>query len=149
MAEGREALRVELAAGRRRIDRAHARRAGRRGLGPVRAAEDVEEGLAAAQRLAHPVRILDAIPDHRDARLGCRRGRAARGKRGEHQGDQDLHPSSIRATSRPSAYFTPTMRPFRRARSRYISLSSPRAPNWLEWAAIDAILSSMVSLTST
>src|SRR5262245_2706758 len=66
VAEGGEALQVALAARRRRVERAHARRALRRRLHAVRAAEDVEEVLAARERLAHRVRLLDPVPDHRD-----------------------------------------------------------------------------------
>src|SRR5687767_1699081 len=116
--EGREALRIALGARLGRVDGAYARRALRHRLRPVRAAEDVEERLAAAQRLAHRLGILDPVPDDGDARIG--RGCRTAGKRKQDRGAQEPHlqAKSMRPTSRPSAYFTPTMRPFRRAMSR-------------------------------
>src|SRR5688572_3730480 len=145
MAERGEALQVAPVARRRRVDRADARPALHRRLVPLRAAEDVEEVLAPGERLARRVRLLHAIPHHRDAGIGRRRGGTAGQEKDEKKNSQA---SSIRPTSRPSAYLTPTMRPPSRAMSRNISASRPRVPNWLACAAIASILASMVSVTS-
>src|SRR5574339_52790 len=149
VAERGEALHVALAARRGRVDRAHRGRARLARLLAVRAAHDVEEVLAPGERLAHLVRLLDAVPHHRHVLAFLRQLRRAAVQDDGQRGEQKPHATSSRPTSRPSAYFTPTMRPFRRATSRNSSVSSPRAPNWLACTSMACILSSMVSVTST
>src|SRR6185369_8680468 len=106
---------VALVARRGRVDRAGALPAVR---APFRAAEDLEDLPPPRGVFAGRLHVVDLLPDDLHRRRLLVFYRRTAGDEEAEKKSRKPHASNIRLTSRPSAYCTPSMRPFMRAMSR-------------------------------